>query len=123
MIRLPPRSTRTYTLFPYTTLFRSLEVIAEPNAIRARCDDAVLRRRRRDVDDRMLVGEVGAEQLQLPVAGADRSAGLDRVVARSEEHTSELQSLMRISYAVFCLKKKKITTKTIMTKTTNSTIS
>src|SRR3546814_20675103 len=81
MIRLPPRSTRTYTLFPYTTLFRSLEVIAEPNAIRARCDDAVLRRRRRDVDDRMLVGEVGAEQLQLPVAGADRSAGLDRVVA------------------------------------------
>src|SRR3546814_16925213 len=72
-----------------TQASNGLEVIAEPNAIRARCDDAVLRRRRRDVDDRMLVGEVGAEQLQLPVAGADRSAGLDRVVAGARKARSE----------------------------------
>src|SRR3546814_1804413 len=72
MIRRPPRSTRTDTLFPYTTLFRSH-------------DDEV---------------NTGIRQ------GGERDAS-DGHVARSEEHTSELQSLMRISYAVFCLKKKK----------------
>src|SRR3546814_6878570 len=74
MIRRPPRSTRTDTLFPYTTLFRSRQDERDP---------AVRRR----------------ERLAHAVAEA---CHLDR----SEEHTSELQSLMRISYAVFCLKKK-----------------
>src|SRR3546814_11326949 len=80
MIRRPPRSTRTDTLFPYTTLFRSWQ--GRGPAAGA-------------------PGVFGA-------ADADRDHGVpDR--ARSEEHTSELQSLMRISYAVFCLKKNKYT--------------
>src|SRR3546814_5295598 len=74
MIRRPPRSTRTDTLFPYTTLFRSRSMAA-----------------------------AGWRSAALPRANRSFSA----VRARSEEHTSELQSLMRISYAVFCLKKKK----------------
>src|SRR3546814_14106625 len=77
MIRRPPSPTRTDTLFPYTTLFRSCR-----------------RRRRRRAGRR-----AGAPQTLMP-AGSDATR-------RSEEHTSELQSLMRISYAVFCLKKKK----------------
>src|SRR3546814_2907344 len=77
MIRRPPRSTRTDTLFPYTTLFRSA------------LDRADARR--------------GSGR-----HAGDRQGGGDQCrAARSEEHTSELQSLMRISYAVFCLKKKK----------------
>src|SRR3546814_5164025 len=84
MIRRPPRSTRTDTLFPYTTLFRSVA----------------------DADDR---------DADFPVAHAGSSWGRKGVdereaearAGRSEEHTSELQSLMRSSYAVFCLKKKK----------------
>src|SRR3546814_3657545 len=81
MIRRPPRSTRTDTLFPYTTLFRSVR------------DDAL----------QILERQPG---LRLDAFGQGflRVVGIDR---RSEEHTSELQSLMRISYAVFCLKKKK----------------
>src|SRR3546814_3989229 len=79
IIRRPPRSTRTDTLFPYTTLFRSV-------AIRERRKS--LRRQRH------------------PKPSVRRHA-MSRVSARSEEHTSELQSLMRISYAVFCLKNKK----------------
>src|SRR3546814_3450521 len=89
MIRRPPRSTRTDTLFPYTTLFRSEEQrLVQAHAPFAQgADHAFVRRRRARGDQR----------------GADR-----RLLARrSEEHTSELQSLMRISYAVFCLKKKK----------------
>src|SRR3546814_7975418 len=85
MIRRPPRSTRTDTLFPYTTLFRS------PARGRARA------RGRGDEDLREHAGRARAPR------GARRG--------RSEEHTSELQSLMRISYAVFCLKKKKQTNK------------
>src|SRR3546814_1275614 len=83
MIRRPPRSTRTDTLFPYTTLFRSPQ---------ARPADAFRH------------GPRGAR------GGAGRPGEGPRNIApvRSEEHTSELQSLMRISYAVFCLKKKKI---------------
>src|SRR3546814_2588222 len=88
MIRRPPRSTRTDTLFPYTTLFRSFAQgrrNATGRALRA-CGDAAPCRPAR-------------------LAGGTRGGGGgdDR---RSEEHTSELQSLMRISYAVFCLKKK-----------------
>src|SRR3546814_6590611 len=96
MIRRPPRSTRTDTLFPYTTLFRSLG--GERALVRA-----VLAHR-----PRRLHGHPAALRVPLP---ARREGSLDQ--ARSEEHTSELQSLMRISYAVFCLKKKKKTRKSI----------
>src|SRR3546814_8586288 len=82
MIRRPPRSTRTDTLFPYTTLFRSAS------------------QRRGGGAHAQVPG------LRLPPEAA-RRRGAARRHARSEEHTSELQSLMRISYAVFCLKKKK----------------
>src|SRR3546814_4949632 len=92
MIRRPPRSTRTDTLFPYTTLFRS---------VRARLPDT-FRLRQSTSAGRAAVGAGGG--LGHPAAVGGR---LFRV--RSEGHTSELQSLMRISYAVFCLKKKNIT--------------
>src|SRR3546814_18341436 len=98
MIRRPPRSTRTDTLFPYTTLFRSLsdDKLARLQRLCRRRG----RKRRQDHGNR-----------RDPGSARDLGAG---EAARSEEHTSELQSLMRISYAVFCLKKKKtITTKTI----------
>src|SRR3546814_8194430 len=101
MIRRPPRSTRTDTLFPYTTLFRSarLSRTARPDAWPHQCRDRqhadpVHRRRRR-----------GHQRLR----GGPVIAWMTTLVRRSEEHTSELQSLMRISYAVFCLKKKKKT--------------
>src|SRR3546814_11513122 len=74
MIRRPPRSTRTDTLFPYTTLFRSLVLIYKSQDV------------------------VNFAHGELFMAGA--------YIGRSEEHTSELQSLMRIPYAVFCLEKK-----------------
>src|SRR3546814_5382633 len=118
MIRRPPRSTRTDTLFPYTTLFRSdfaalalhqlerlglqpafdapperLERAADMQAVAIEPDRA--RRGRRPVD------------MTFDPAKGQRRSGLDEDrphrLARSEEHTSELQSLMRISYAVFCL--------------------
>src|SRR3546814_5844137 len=125
MTRRPPRSTRTDTLFPYTTLCRS-----------ARGDEQGRRQALgRNVDRRRaIIGGVGgilvaepfhpalgqqiafleiAIALPVVVGGDRRIDGMDRdhrlrrrLVARSEEHTSELQSLMRISYAVFCLKKK-----------------
>src|SRR3546814_5836143 len=90
MIRQPPRSTRTDTLFPYTTLFRSQ-------------GDRRDRRGRRDADARRPV-EAQEDDHREGDRGRDRDDGAHP--ARSEEHTSELQSLMRISYAVFCLKKK-----------------
>src|SRR3546814_3616276 len=85
MIRRPPRSTRTDTLFPYTTLFRSLHPDPAPRADR-----------------------VGVLAVPRPSSCVDPDTGSPRrqISLRSEEHTSELQSLMRISYAVFCLKKK-----------------
>src|SRR3546814_4231044 len=88
MIRRPPRSTRTDTLFPYTTLFRSSGI---SKGFRQFLQSAVL--------------TVGA----LLVIRGEASGGIifASSILRSEEHTSELQSLMRISYAVFCLKKKK----------------
>src|SRR3546814_6642462 len=89
MIRRPPRSTRTDTLFPYTTLFRSGVRSAGRRVSRDGC-------RSRCAFPRGGHGGVGAV----------RSAAV--APGRSEEHTSELQSLMRISYAVFCLKKKNI---------------
>src|SRR3546814_10096053 len=88
MLRRPPRSTRTDTLFPYTSLFRSHAAVASRRLAPPRAG-----------------GDAGA------VSRADRRrAGLHLAARlRSEEHTSELQSLMRSSYAVFCLKKKKTT--------------
>src|SRR3546814_7019162 len=90
MIRRPPRSTLTDTLFPYTTLFRS-------PIFRSRCGACCSSRFEQPASAR--VCEIG-ECVQLH---SDSRA----CFWRSEEHTSELQSLMRISYAVFCLKKKK----------------
>src|SRR3546814_4182874 len=98
MIRRPPRSTRTDTLFPYTTLFRSGRVAAAA----AQYSGLVAGK----VDDRG--GRLRA------------GAGIDN--GRSEEHTSELQSLMRISYAVFCLKKKNKTKKVQNVKSTKHVI-
>src|SRR3546814_9140325 len=96
MIRRPPRSTRTDTLFPYTTLFRSHEGIRRSRAGGHEGGHGLSRIRIRRTDRHRHVGE---HQQEGPVS---RRA----YPPRSEEHTSELQSLMRISYAVFCLKKK-----------------
>src|SRR3546814_8398989 len=98
MIRRPPRSTRTDTLFPYTTLFRSLPA------------EGLHRKHERDVQQGLLSV---AELIEARAVARVRRLEVDRQMAkqavevRSEEHTSELQSLMRISYAVFCLKKNK----------------
>src|SRR3546814_2663624 len=100
MIRRPPGSTRTDTLFPYTTLFRSVEVQATAacrSAVSIAGGRAQLARRQAGLALGEFLGVIGVEPEGLAPG------------ARSEEHTSELQSLMRISYAVFCLKKKKIT--------------
>src|SRR3546814_2363122 len=97
MIRRPPRSTRTDTLFPYTTLFRSC---------RARC-------RRGSRDETIASSDMAKTPLRRTrtamIATSDQGKGVigESGGGRSEEHTSELRSLMRISYAVFCLKKKK----------------
>src|SRR3546814_4784841 len=103
MIRRPPRSTRTDTLFPYTTLFRSHdEFLAPPVEQEIACPP----RRPRSRDDRPGIAQPDiAERLDEYLHTRIDERGGD--VRRSEEHTSELQSLMRISYAVFCLKKKK----------------
>src|SRR3546814_8109713 len=107
MIRRPPRSTRTDTLFPYTTLFRSHQHVL------------CLRVGIKLIDGRHNGSRIG--QIEIMAALRDTRLGnavvlclkwprrVDDNVGRSEEHTSELQSLMRISYAVFCLKKKKQT--------------
>src|SRR3546814_5037603 len=97
MIRRPPRSTRTDTLFPYTTLFRSRE-----GSRGVRCGLRSLLAEEHQLLHRREPGTLRAFDGGCPRARYPR--------ARSEEHTSELQSLMRISYAVFCLKKKKPTT-------------
>src|SRR3546814_5359435 len=120
MIRLPPRSTRTSPLFPYTTLFRSHEarhalgdeVEAAALGIGAGASEA----------GDLAVDQAGIARPQRVVAEAELLHGALAVVLdhhRSEEHTSELQSLMRTSYAVFCLKKK--TTKAHTT-TSHSTL-
>src|SRR3546814_8805899 len=136
MIRRPPRSTRTDTLFPYTTLFRSLDEVplggdpGEPDPLVPSRQHvvqqvaelveqgdhlAVLHQPTREVADQHALGQPGVEhtgsqvelggvvvlalaRVQVEVAPAQR-------LSSSEEQTSELQSLMRISYAVFCLKK------------------
>src|SRR3546814_15782792 len=92
LIRRPPRSTRTDTLFPYTTLFRSRGLLRTLRGLAGQGFAVIFISHKLDE-----VLEV-ADQISILRRG--------RIVARSEEHTSELQSLMRISYAVFCLKKK-----------------
>src|SRR3546814_1037220 len=90
MIRRPPRSTRTDTLFPYTTLFRSSDL--DDHRRRRACAWARSQSPRGD--------------LRVRLRNRKRAISEAAPARRSEEHTSELQSLMRISYAVFCLKKK-----------------
>src|SRR3546814_1431853 len=134
MIRRPPRSTRTDTLFPYTTLFRSTarrcSILRERASGRRKAvagkDRAALLRneegaersrfgmaRRDEQRDRVTDRRMAGRGKDTDDAHPPRGAGVGRIddaerrgPARSEEHTSELQSLMRISYAVFCLKKK-----------------
>src|SRR3546814_5168915 len=115
MLRRPPRSTRTDTLFPYTTLFRSefrrssridqqdqkVRVAGDHGSNRHRCAAQLCR----PTDRPAALGPAA-----VGTSGDARAAG-DGIRLRSEEHKSELQSLMRISYAVFCLKKKKNTNK------------
>src|SRR3546814_8698190 len=100
MIRRPPRSTRTDTLFPYTTLFRS------PGT----ADGVVQGRARRVAEARearlQVLQQSALAAKEVAAAGDVEQQAAAGTVPRSEEHTSELQSLMRISYAVFCLKKK-----------------
>src|SRR3546814_2328954 len=102
MIRRPPRSTRTDTLFPYTTLFRSLDEIDDEIAHRA----AALRRERPRLKSPDAI-ILATAQIRGRVLVTRNTKDFPASMPRSEEHTSELQSLMRISYAVFCLKKKK----------------
>src|SRR3546814_1019537 len=91
MIRRPPRSTRTDTLFPYTTLFRSPRTGKQPQFLNGKIAPM------QALDDFLAYYTSGTHHRDII-----------RWFGRSEEHTSELQSLMRISYAVFCLKKKKL---------------
>src|SRR3546814_8349873 len=111
MIRRPPRSTRTDTLFPYTTLFRSAGSRATGLAYGAGCaraTDTYLYPQWHDFPVRGARHRHRCRHRQvLQAASGDRVSRLSEADRRSEEHTSELQSLMRISYAVFCLKKKK----------------
>src|SRR3546814_1956084 len=98
MIRRPPRSTRTATLFPYTTLFRSRIDLCCNAATAARSDVSAFRNDSSAKDSGGIICPFSSTRVSGIRTAPPR--------ARSEEHTSELQSLMRISYAVFCLKKK-----------------
>src|SRR3546814_2602220 len=97
MIRRPPRSTRTDTLFPYTTLFRSVSLAENLQSWRGTADASIAK---------LAAGAAQADRLGVWARFTGSAARTDLDLTRSEEHTSELQSLMRISYAVFCLKKK-----------------
>src|SRR3546814_9689214 len=109
MIRRPPRSTRTDPLFPYTTLFRSLVFrsgVFRGGAFVRTVGDGVDPQHPGHLHAARLqrfgdIGQLGDAAIERP-----RPIELAKLIMRSEEHTSELQSLMRISYAVFCLKKK-----------------
>src|SRR3546814_5664991 len=120
MIRRPPRSTRTDTLFPYTTLFRSLSCAR--NRCRCRVIRSMLSRWTACIPMMLRIAthlgaffsfqtigssisRRGVERSAAQLLIGERRAGTRMISCRSEEHTSELQSLMRISYAVFCLKK------------------
>src|SRR3546814_1889557 len=122
MIRRPPRSTRTDTLFPSTPLFRAGELVGQDFGVEQRF---VVRHLAQRPDGDRIVGGDEAQRLQpgafhpLGDQHAERLVRVpslegiaDHIMHRSEEHTSELQSLMRISYAVFCWKKKTNTSHT-----------
>src|SRR3546814_6637292 len=100
MIRRPPRSTRTDTLFPYTTLFRSIRRGRRLRSPALAADGHHLM-----TDVWTSVGVIAGVTVVALTGWTRLDAVIAALVARSEEHTSELQSLMRISYAVFCLKK------------------
>src|SRR3546814_10471418 len=106
MLRRPPRSTRTDTLFPYTTLFRSRlhRRIGFP-AVKVRAVRVAEQLFQIGAHRTQRLGRKRRGRLIIEINGAALAA--HAALIRSEEHTSELQSLMRISYAVFCLKKKK----------------
>src|SRR3546814_1210102 len=117
MIRRPPRSTRTDTLFPYTTLFRSTIAAAAPRVLKADEEDF----------EHHVTGNLPGDGWVLQQGGGagdslldDDDQGAEEACARSEEHTSELQSLMRNSYAVFCLKKKNKTNRDQTNNTENT---
>src|SRR3546814_9512738 len=100
MIRRPPRSTRTDTLFPYTTLFRSIERLGDAKSAPIAVDEMAARATQHALGDLYLY-------FWFQNVWSGLTPNSITAPQRSEEHTSELQSLMRISYAVFCLKKKK----------------
>src|SRR3546814_3208045 len=101
MIPRPPRSTRNDTLFPYTTLFRSVMLVEEGRIVLGRRFAIIFRRGARRIQGIIEMEDAGDEVIELrPMIDLFIFRSLDR------KHTSELQSLMRISYAVFCLKKK-----------------
>src|SRR3546814_5501858 len=117
MRRRPPRFTRTYTLFPYTALFRANHARRNPDSPPrfGKCDS-------QRQDSRFRAGEAATDRFAYCLKPSVASPfppfrhGCRAVSMRSEEHTSELQSLMRISYADFCLKKKKLLHPTVTTK-------
>src|SRR3546814_4220754 len=122
MIRRPPITTRTDTLFPYTTLFRSETGAGARRASKCRktCEDL------RPSQCRARSGRSSGKHWlcadhERSAAGPFAQAPHRHAGGRSEEHTSELQSLMRISYAVFCLKKKTTNKNTILTHSVSST--
>src|SRR3546814_1287154 len=132
MLRRPPRSTRTDTLFPYTTLFRSFNKRKSITALlREVLYNQPVQLLDSDADNKVADADLALQALggdhvafgylttTITVTDEDRGRVEDKIrqveritggLGRSEEHTSELQSLMRISYAVFCLKKKKVQT-------------
>src|SRR3546814_10789645 len=117
MIRRPPGSTRTYTLFPYTSLFRSVEAVADTvevgSVVKAAISALIAPEKSSEIvfpQGTIRFNAEGLAAIARTHGGGwdiDLIADAYRQQMRSEEHTSELQSLMRISYAVFCLKKKK----------------
>src|SRR3546814_7787234 len=111
MIRLPPRSTRTDTLFPYTTLFRS-DILVDEALIAQFYDDKLPagvynQQTLENWAKQASKEDLAALYLNKEDLLSKKAGDITTEFYRSEEHTSELQSLMRISYAVFCLKKKK----------------
>src|SRR3546814_2926700 len=113
MIRRPPRSTRTDTLFPYTTLFRSAQYAR-----------SALRAPRPTCRAQAAAENAGPDRGRSLGPSPKRPVAPTHAAGRSEEHTSELQSLMRTSYAVFCLKKKNtVKTQTTPSETTTTTTS
>src|SRR3546814_5717164 len=105
MIRRPPRSTRTDTLFPYTTLFLSIDIDTIPCRYIGTAKIISVRTVRRAILS-SIIPVIGDERIKIVENEIIVLRFEIEIIDRSEEHTSELQSLMRISYAVFCLKKK-----------------